>query len=276
MDRKLLIICLHSYLHLQLQADLSCVLDNVTVSNALQGRSNPDSQANGAMMRVSPLGILRACRDMVEVAESARQDASLTSSPGLLASKSALLMLNPGLGPGAYYECEIPSFRRALLANLRQERLSGVPPFACLDPQFAWHGGFDYWNGKLSAIIQALAEARQMSSAAARADLSVKFACTQLLPYHSASFADGGRWLQRLESVRLAGEFVQQTVVERVRTKQAIAIVTRQVGRWNQYLPDDLQEEHGVIRYSPREARAAHLTPTSRGGRAILRHLGVL
>jgi ADP-ribosylglycohydrolase len=49
-----------------------------TVSNALRGYLDPDSQANGAMMRISPLGIFGANYDLQRVAAWARRDAALT------------------------------------------------------------------------------------------------------------------------------------------------------------------------------------------------------
>ena len=49
-----------------------------TVASGLQGRHNPESQANGAMMRISPLGIFGANHDLDKVAEWARQDAAIT------------------------------------------------------------------------------------------------------------------------------------------------------------------------------------------------------
>lgn len=49
-----------------------------TVAGGLRGRHNPDSQANGAMMRVSPLGIFGANYELDQVAEWARQDAAIT------------------------------------------------------------------------------------------------------------------------------------------------------------------------------------------------------
>ncbi len=45
---------------------------------AMRRASNPDSQANGALMRVSPLAIHGAASDVVRLAERARQDARLT------------------------------------------------------------------------------------------------------------------------------------------------------------------------------------------------------
>ena len=67
-----------------------------------------------------------------------------------------VLMLNPGLGPGDYFEYKVPGLRRALLANLRQKRIPGVTPFVFLDLRFAWHDGFGYWNQELKGVIEAL------------------------------------------------------------------------------------------------------------------------
>ena len=49
-----------------------------TVASGLQGRHNHASQANGAMMRISPLGVFGANYDLEQVAEWARQDATIT------------------------------------------------------------------------------------------------------------------------------------------------------------------------------------------------------
>ena len=48
-----------------------------TVASGLQGRHNPESQANGALMRVSPLGIFGAKYGLNRVADWARQDAAI-------------------------------------------------------------------------------------------------------------------------------------------------------------------------------------------------------
>ena len=49
-----------------------------TVSSGLRGTPNQESQANGALMRISPLGIFGANYDLEQVAEWARLDAALT------------------------------------------------------------------------------------------------------------------------------------------------------------------------------------------------------
>jgi ADP-ribosylglycohydrolase len=51
---------------------------DITVSSGLRGDPDPFRQANGAMMRISPLGIFGARYDLRQVAAWARQDAALT------------------------------------------------------------------------------------------------------------------------------------------------------------------------------------------------------
>ena len=184
-----------------------------------------------------------------------------------------VLMLNPGLGPGDYFEYKVRRLRRALIANLRQKHKPGVMPFIFLDPQFAWHGGFGYWDQKLKGVMEALAESKGISLADARSTLGSKLAVVQLVPYHSVG--SNQRALQQLPSVRLVKDFVRLKVVERVRAQEAVVIATRQVRVWDECLPRDLGEEHGIIRYAPKDARSASLSPGSTGGRAILHRLGV-
>lgn len=188
-----------------------------------------------------------------------------------------VLTLHPGIDKYDYYaEYQKPDFRQVLQANLKQERLEGIIPFTLLDPQFEWHPGFKYWHSrKLDKVILELAKGRGVRYEVARAELGEKLAVIQLFPYHSAEF--NYKWVS-LPSVRLAGEFVRDIVVERVRAKQAICIAVLGVKHWEKYLPKDLTEEQGVIRYDTTLARAASLNPNapkSPGGRAILCHLGV-
>jgi ADP-ribosyl-[dinitrogen reductase] hydrolase len=49
-----------------------------TVGRALRGQPDPDSQANGALMRASPLGVLAHALAPADAAELARKDAALT------------------------------------------------------------------------------------------------------------------------------------------------------------------------------------------------------
>ena len=65
----------------------------MTVSRGLRGRPNPDSQANGAMMRISPLGIFGANHDAELVAEWARQDAVITHPHPICQQANALFTM---------------------------------------------------------------------------------------------------------------------------------------------------------------------------------------
>lgn len=65
----------------------------MTVSSGLRGQPNPESQANGAMMRVSPLGIFGANHDLQQVAEWAKQDAALTHPHPVCRQANALFTM---------------------------------------------------------------------------------------------------------------------------------------------------------------------------------------
>ena len=64
-----------------------------TTSNGLMGQHKPESQANGAMMRVSPLGIFGANYDLKQVADWARQDAAITHIHQVCQDTSALFAM---------------------------------------------------------------------------------------------------------------------------------------------------------------------------------------
>ena len=94
----------------------------------------------------------------------------------LLNASIYVLMTNPGVTRDDYREYERPAFRRALLANLKQERLDGFLPFPYLDPQFDWHDGFKYWDKEhgLERTIGELARVRGMSEPEGRAMVTVQ------------------------------------------------------------------------------------------------------
>ncbi len=80
-----------------------------TVSAGLQGRLNQDSQANGALMRISPLGLFGAAHDPQLVAQWARQDAALTHPHPVCLQANALFAgaiayaVRSGCEPGELY-----------------------------------------------------------------------------------------------------------------------------------------------------------------------------
>ncbi len=64
-----------------------------TIASALRGMPNEDSQANGALMRVSPLGIFGAVHDLWDVAKWAMQDAGLTHPHPVCRQANALFTM---------------------------------------------------------------------------------------------------------------------------------------------------------------------------------------
>ena len=64
-----------------------------TIWQGLNGERNFESQANGALMRISPLGIFGAGRNLDDVAEWARQDASITHPNPVCQQANALFAM---------------------------------------------------------------------------------------------------------------------------------------------------------------------------------------
>lgn len=179
-----------------------------------------------------------------------------------------ILMLNPGYGPHDYFaELEVPAYREAALKNLKQNFDGEDYPFYFLNPEFAWSGGFVWWHKKFASIIGEISQKTGLNYAEARKQLSQKIASIELIPYHSTSFRDAAGWTKKLESAKLAREFVNSYILPKVQRDEAILIVTRQVREWN------LPEHENITVYSNGEARSAHLSPISRGGRAIIKRL---
>jgi ADP-ribosyl-[dinitrogen reductase] hydrolase len=65
----------------------------MTISTGLRGQPNPRSQANGAMMRISPLGIFGASHDLAQVDEWAQRDAELTHPNELCKQANSLFAM---------------------------------------------------------------------------------------------------------------------------------------------------------------------------------------
>ncbi len=176
-----------------------------------------------------------------------------------------VLMLNPGLSPTDYFgERRVRAYRDALRANLAGLAHRFRHPFMFLDPQYSWHAGFEYWHGKLTAIIAAWARKNHTSYAESLRFFSARLASLELVPYHSRKFGVPNRILRTLESARLARAYVHDVIAKKARRGDALVLVTRSARHWA------LRPSRNVIVYNRAEARAAHLTPNSRGGRAIL------
>jgi len=86
----------------------------MTISAALQGRPNPESQANGALMRISPLGIFGANHDLADVAQWAQQDASITHPHPVCQQTNALFAM--AIAHSIRHGCEAQTLYDQILA----------------------------------------------------------------------------------------------------------------------------------------------------------------
>lgn len=173
-----------------------------------------------------------------------------------------VLLLNPGLNPGDYFaEARQPEFRAALAKQLR----TADEPFLFLQERFAWHPGFAWWFGKLARTIEAYSVAAQVKPAEGRLRFADRLAAIELVPYHSASFGAAGVDPMRVESVRLAREFVHDHVLTRAEKGECIVVVTRKVREWG------IPAARNVVLYDRWQAMGASLGPGTPGGKAILR-----
>jgi ADP-ribosyl-[dinitrogen reductase] hydrolase len=98
-----------------------------TISAGLRGNPNPDSQANGAMMRVSPLGIYGANFELNRVAEWAVQDAAITHPNIICQHGNALFAM--GIAHTVASGCQAQELYR----NIRQWAVDMLVEPALLD-----------------------------------------------------------------------------------------------------------------------------------------------
>lgn len=181
-----------------------------------------------------------------------------------------ILMLNPGLSAGDYFaEQQVAEFRNAHIRSLRQENSDDEFPFIFLNPDFAWHPGFGYWQKKFHNIVDETRKQFKVTYQEAMSLLSKRLACLELMPYHSKSFGTGSL-LNKLSSVKVMRNYVQDVVIPKAKMDKAIIIAARQVKMWQ------LPEHKNIIMYEGGETRSAHLTISSRGGQAIAQNLGLV
>ena len=88
------------------------------------------------------------------------------------------------------------------------------------------------------------------------------------MPYHSRKFGSESL-IENLRSVEIMRSFVNDYLLPKAQNNKATIIVTRKAKIWG------LTKSKNVIVYNKNEARSAHLTPNSKGGKAILRNLGL-
>ena len=177
-----------------------------------------------------------------------------------------ILMLNPGLHSGDYFAEENHSqFRQLVLRNIRQENTNDTYPFIFLNPEFAWHPGFEYFHKRFDELAGKI-KPKVGSYQNALSLLAQNVACLELLPYHSKSFGSHSL-IGKLPSTVAMLEFAREVLLGRAERDDVLVIVTRGVRYWK------LPEQKNVILYKRGETRSGYLTAESR--KKIMEKLGL-
>lgn len=173
-----------------------------------------------------------------------------------------VLLANPSANIGSYKEQA--EYRRS--RQMAQE--SGKEIFELMGKGLKRYVRDDLGLGQTAKVVGEHGET-------VGADIIENLAVIELSPYWSRSFVGGAH---KLPSANLAVKFVEDTVVPRVRDREAVLVVARRVKDWNrrQGLPKELVDAGQIVLYeSSGHARLASLRPRSPGGKAILNHFGI-
>ena len=178
-----------------------------------------------------------------------------------------ILMLNPGPEPVDYFaEYEVPAFRALSCPNLQR-----APAHRLYSNPYLTHTSL----GTLVSGTGTASSGRSLRSTlsmhglslAGRSSFLTRNRVSKLYPYHSQSFGLPNSITSQLASRALACSYAHDVLVPRACRGETLLLITRQAKQWG------ISEQHGVIVYARGEARGAHLTPRSRGGEALLRHI---
>lgn len=175
-----------------------------------------------------------------------------------------ILMSNPGLSNIDYHaEQYNADYNNALKNNLRQEIFDTRFPFVCLNPQFCWHSGFEYWYSKLYSIVKIESKRRKIKFHDTLSIIARSMSVLQLFPYHSTKY----RFFNNLYSVKLIKGYVKQVLVKKAVNDQASIVVARGAKYWG------LEKQKNIAIYDSPQARSASLSINSEGGKLIMDRL---
>jgi hypothetical protein len=175
-----------------------------------------------------------------------------------------IVLLNPGLGLSDYITEEDPKLVR-LMRRVITQSFTGISfPFINLDPDHAWSAGFVWWEKKLRSIIRVIGKEYDLTYYETMKHFAGRIAAIELVPYHSLRFGSG-RLLKKMPSAQTAIEYINNTLVPKAARGEITLIVTRKIKELK------LRKGSHIVAYTSGEARGAHLSAGSRGGKAILR-----
>jgi hypothetical protein len=146
----------------------------------------------------------------------------------LRTAKVFLLMANPGLGHSDYKaEYDDIEYREAVNQNIKQ-----IPdrdyPFFCLNPKFAWTGGFQYWEKKFESLATKLRKITGTSYEETWQLLAKNVVVLELIPYRSKNSCI----IRELQSTELIKNFVKKALIPKTEDGSIILVAMRKVEEW--------------------------------------------
>jgi hypothetical protein len=172
----------------------------------------------------------------IEESNSAPFELTLLPHPyngDLRRAKVFILMLNPGLSLTDYHIASEKKFIQESLNVINQEGFNPNFPFSCLNPEFYYWSGFQYWHAKLRPLILEIKKMRNsLSYKDALSFISQNTAVVQYVAYHSRGFGSKQSKLgSQLKSTEMMQDFVH-TLVERANRHEIVLLVGRASQRW--------------------------------------------
>jgi hypothetical protein len=197
-------------------------------------------------------------------------DLSILPSPyngDLAQAKIFILMLNPGLSWTDYYIAPNETFKRESLAIINQEGMNQAFPFSCLNPEFYYWSGFQYWHSKLGPVIQRLHQEKKFPTyEEALSFVAKNIATVQYVAYHSRNFESRqARLSEKLQSNQDVLQDYVQELVKRAKAKEIILLSGCSVKRWQALKGYSANKNASGHIYTNKSSRGFHLSTVMAG-----------
>ena len=152
----------------------------------------------------------------------------------LARAKVFILLLNPGLSLADYHIAPDKEFVEESLSIINQEGFDSKFPFSCLNPNFYYWSGFQYWHSRLKPLILEIKTQKGLSTyKEALSFVAKNIATVQFVAYHSSQFgSEHEKISKQLSSNQKILQDSVKELIERARRKEIILLVGRAFQKW--------------------------------------------
>lgn len=138
-----------------------------------------------------------------------------------------ILFGNPSLGARSYAHEHLNKY----VVSLHIQNLKGnCKSFMSLDPGLDGKGGNKYWRRVFKRLAKEIASAKRIDRDESYALIAERVAVLEACAYRS--YRSPGNWTKGIPSSKLIREFVDDNVLPRVATREALVLVWRRAGFW--------------------------------------------